>query len=105
VNNNEVKWHWNNLFLCNQDIRSTIDLWLTEVIPTITFCFIFGCWYIFGLYYLWASLLQERIEHNKNWDVPGFTSGKWHLIHHRSPHNYSLLIPIWDIVFRTNQKV
>jgi len=105
VNNHEVKWRWNNLFLYNDNVRSTIDLWITEVIPTIIFSYIFNCWYIFLFYYLWAAFLQERIEHNKNFDLPILTSGKWHLIHHKSPYNYGLFIPIWDIIFRTYRKL
>jgi sterol desaturase/sphingolipid hydroxylase (fatty acid hydroxylase superfamily) len=105
VNKNEVTWHWNNLFLYNDNIRSTIDLWITEVVPTIIFCLIFNCWYIFIFYYLWAAFLQERLEHNKNVDLPILTSGKWHLIHHKAPYNYGLLIPMWDMVFRTYKKV
>jgi sterol desaturase/sphingolipid hydroxylase (fatty acid hydroxylase superfamily) len=101
VNHNEIKWHWNNLFLYNDNIKSTIDLWITEVIPTLIFSFIFGCWYIFVFYYLWAAFLQERIEHNKKFDLPILTSGKWHLIHHKASYNYGLFIPIWDIIFRT----
>lgn len=105
VNNNEVKWHWNNLFLYNDNIKSTIDLWITEVVPTFIFSYIFGCWYIFVFYYLWAAFLQERIEHNKNFNLPILTSGRWHLIHHKSSYNYGLFIPIWDIIFRTYRKV
>ena len=84
---NHTSWHWNNLFLFNDTWDSTIDLWITE------------------FYYLWASLIQETIEHNKNFDIPLLTSGKWHLIHHRSSYNYSLFFPIWDILFKTHKKV
>jgi len=102
---NHTSWHWNNLFLFNDTWDSTIDLWITEVIPTLIFSLITGQYWISIFYYLWASLIQETIEHNKDFDIPLLTSGKWHLIHHRSSYNYSLFFPIWDILFKTHKKV
>jgi sterol desaturase/sphingolipid hydroxylase (fatty acid hydroxylase superfamily) len=102
---NEPVWHWNNLFLFNDNWESTIDLWVTEVIPTVLFSFITGQWWILIFYYVWASLIQETIEHNKNFDMPILTSGKWHLIHHRSAKNYGLFVPVWDIIFGTYKHV
>lgn len=99
VNKNTPKWAWNNLLLFNDTPKSTADLWITEVIPTFIFSFITGQWWIFIFYYLWASLIQERIEHSKSFDLPVLTSGKWHLIHHRTNKNYGLFLPIWDILF------
>ena len=95
-------WHWNNLFLYNDTWMSTLDLWTTEVIPTIIFCAITGQWWILVAYYLWAALVQERIEHNPNFNIPFLTSGKDHLIHHQdSRKNYGLFISIWDRLFGT----
>lgn len=105
INKNVVSWHWNNLFLFNDNIPSTIDLWITEVIPTILFCMVTQAWWIFLFYYLWAALIQERIEHNSKVNVPILTSGKWHLLHHRLPCNYGLFLPLWDLVFNTYRKV
>lgn len=99
----ETTWRWNNLFLYNDTWKSTIDLWLTEVIPTIIFSAITGCWWLIISYYLWAALLQEVLEHNPKFDrYPFMTSGKWHLIHHKRPRkNYGLFIPLWDKIFKT----
>jgi sterol desaturase/sphingolipid hydroxylase (fatty acid hydroxylase superfamily) len=96
-------WHWNNLFLYNDTWMSTIDLWITEVIPTIIFSAITGYWWVFVFYYLWAALLQEIIEHNPKFDwYPFLTSGKWHLVHHRNQRrNFGLFVPLWDILFGT----
>ena len=99
-------WHWNNLFLFNDDWPSTIDLWFTEVIPTIIFSVITGQYWLCVFYYIWAAFLQESIEHNSKFDLKGFTSGKWHLIHHRQPtKNYGLFFPQWDILFNTYKSV
>jgi sterol desaturase/sphingolipid hydroxylase (fatty acid hydroxylase superfamily) len=99
-------WHWNNLFLYNDTWRSTLDLYTTEVIPTAIFSWVTGQWWIFMFYYIWAAFFQQILEHHKNIDLPLFTSGKWHLIHHRHTNkNYSLFLPIWDIVFRTYKHV
>lgn len=96
-----LKWHWSNLFLINDDWTSTLDLWLTEVIPTLLFSFITGQWWISVFYYIWAAFIQESIEHNSKFDIPILTSGKWHLIHHRQNKNYGLYTPLWDKLFRT----
>lgn len=98
-------WHWSNLFLFNDDWTSTIDLWITEVIPTLIFSIITGQHWISVFYYVWAAFIQESIEHNDKVDLPILTSGKWHLIHHRSSNNYGLFYPLWDIVFGTYKKV
>jgi sterol desaturase/sphingolipid hydroxylase (fatty acid hydroxylase superfamily) len=104
--NQNVSWHWSNLFLINQTALSTIDLWITEVIPTILFSLITGQWWISVFYYLWAALLQETLEHNNNFDLPLLTSGKWHLLHHSDVHkNFSLFFPLWDIIFKTYKKL
>lgn len=103
---NDVNWHWSNLFLINQTFKSTLDLWITEVIPTIVFSILFDQLWIFIFYYLWAALLQERIEHDKNFNIPVLTSGKWHLIHHYNFNkNFGLFFPLWDIIFKTYKKV
>lgn len=101
--NKQTTWHWNNLFLFNDTWTSTLDLWITEVIPTLIFSYITGEWWISVFYYLWAALVQEVIEHNPKFDLyPFLTSGKWHLIHHHNTSvNYGLFLPIWDILFGT----
>ena len=104
--NNNSKWHWNNLFLFNDTLDSTLDLWITEVLPTLLFSLITGQWWISIMYYCWAAFLQEPLEHNPRLNLPLFTSGKWHLIHHKTPNkNFSLFFPIWDLVFNTESKV
>jgi sterol desaturase/sphingolipid hydroxylase (fatty acid hydroxylase superfamily) len=105
INTNSIKWNWNNLLLYNDTVESTIDLWLTEVIPSLIVSYVTGQWWIIIFYYLWAALLQERIEHNKNFDIPFLTSGKWHLKHHRTGNlNYGLFLPIWDKLLGTESK-
>ena len=104
VNENygQMAWHWNNLFLFNDNWISTADLWMTEVIPTVLFSYITGHWWILCFYYIWASLIQEKLEHNPKIDLYPFTSGKWHLVHHRNfRKNYGLFHPFWDRIFRT----
>lgn len=101
VNHNTVDWHWSNLFLFNDTWKSTVDLWITEVIPTIIVSLFVG-WWLFIAYYLWAAFIQERIEHNENFNWYPLTSGRWHMVHHRNAsYNFGIFIPIWDIMFRT----
>lgn len=105
VNNHTTGWHWNNIFLYNDTIKSTVDLWITEIIPTLLFAIAFGQYWLIVFYYIWAAFFQEAIEHNINIDLPVLTSGRWHMIHHRSPYNYGLFIPVWDMIFGTYKKV
>lgn len=101
----ETKWHWSNLLLFNDNLKSTIDLWITEVIPTLIFSAVTGQWWIAIFYYVWAAFVQESLEHNKKINWPLLTCGQWHLMHHRSCCNYGLFFPLWDIVFGTNRRV
>lgn len=106
MGNNPTKWHWNNLFLYNDSFKSTVDLWLSEVIPTFLFSWITGQWWIIIFYYFWAAFIQEIIEHNPKINFPILTSGRWHLLHHiTSTKNYGLFTSLWDRVFRTNQRL
>ena len=95
-----TRWHWNNIFLYNDTWKSTADLWISEVIPTLVFSYVTGCWWLSIFYYLWAALLQEMLEHNPNFDMyPFITSG---LVHHKKQRkNFGLFIPLWDKLFKT----
>lgn len=100
------KWHYNNLVLFNDTWTSTIDLWITEVIPTIIISYLLGAWWLCVFYYIWAAIFQESWEHNKNLNIYPVTSGQWHLVHHQHPkYNFGLFFPMWDIIFQTQRKV
>lgn len=106
IRSSNTQWHWSNLFLFTDSWKSTGDLWITEVLPTAVISAITTHWWIAVAYYIWAALLQEDLEHNCKVDYPLLTSGRWHMKHHaRSNCNYGLFIPIWDKIFRTEQKV
>ena len=96
LDHSSTSWKWNNLLLFNDTWLSTLDLWVTEVLPTIVFCMITGIWEIAVFYYLWASLIQEIIEHNPKFNIfPLLTSGRWHLLHHTDDRvNFGLFIPV-----------
>lgn len=99
-------WMWQNMFLWSDDWGSTADLWLTEVVPTLIFCYFTGQWWIFGIYYVWTAFIQEFVEHNPKFDFPLLSAGKCHLNHHTDwKCNYSLFFPIWDIVFGTYKAI
>lgn len=104
INTHKTGWHWNNLFLFNDTWVSTFDLWITEVIPTVIFSYITCQWWLCVLYYVWAALLQENLEHNEDFNITILTSGKWHLKHHKNVNcNYGLFIPLWDKIFKTER--
>jgi lathosterol oxidase len=103
---NPTGWHWNNVFLYNDNLEGTLDFWVTEVIPTIIFCAIFNCWWLFMFFWIWAAFFQENLEHNNNINFPFFTFGKWHVEHHKNPKkNFGFFFPIWDKLFRTEKCV
>lgn len=97
--------HWSNLFLYFDSPRSTLDQWLTEVLPTLLLAGVTGHWWLFGVYYVWAALIQEAIEHNPNFDWhPWLTSGRWHLVHHAdNSKNFGVFFPVWDTLFGTRK--
>jgi sterol desaturase/sphingolipid hydroxylase (fatty acid hydroxylase superfamily) len=104
--NQTTHWHWTNLFLFTDTVGVTVDMWVTEVIPTIIFSSITGHWWLCIFYYIWAAFFQEPLEHNLNNNFYPLTAGKWHLIHHKNLyHNYGLFLPIWDKVFKTEKLV
>lgn len=101
----DTKWRWNNLFLYNDNWIGTLDFWLTEVIPNLIFCYVFNVWWLFILFWVYAGLIQEHLEHNDKINYTFFTAGQWHLIHHRMYNkNYGLYIPLWDKIFKTEFK-
>lgn len=102
VQTQQLKWIWPMIFLWQENFKSTLDLLYTEGIPTLLFCAITNQWWILIWWYIWSAFIQERIEHNPNFDFFLLSAGKTHLEHHRNPnYNYSLFFPIWDIIFKT----
>jgi sterol desaturase/sphingolipid hydroxylase (fatty acid hydroxylase superfamily) len=98
------KWHWNNLLLVNDTIKSTIDLWITEVIPTSIISLIFSAPWLIISYYIWAAFLQESLEHNRTINLPPLSAGRWHLVHHKYPNkNFGFPFRIWDNIFDTHE--
>jgi sterol desaturase/sphingolipid hydroxylase (fatty acid hydroxylase superfamily) len=98
-----MTWKWNNIFLYNDTWDSTVDFWITDVIPTVLFVLITGQLWFGIAYYLYSALLQERVEHNPRFSYYPFTPGQWHLDHHSTAtQNYGIWFPVWDIVFGTN---
>ena len=97
--------NWKNVFLFFDTWNSTVDQWLTEVIPTIIISAILQQWWLLAFYYVWAAFIQEAVEHNNKINLyPFITSGRWHLIHHDYPNkNYGVFFPVWDILFNTKK--
>lgn len=95
---------WTALFLWIDSWDTTKDLWKTEYIPTIIYCFIFNCWWIGILYYIWVATVQEWIEHNPRFNLyPFISSGRYHLIHHKDPTvNFASMVPWADWIMGTS---
>lgn len=98
--------HWSNYFLFFDTWKSTVDQWLLEIIPTIVLCLLLQDFSLLFFYYVWAVFIQERIEHNNNFDLfPFLTSGRWHMVHHiHYRKNYGVFVFIWDWLLGTYKK-
>lgn len=108
VDKGEIRgFHWTNVLLYFDNFESTVDQWLTEVVPTIIFCLITGSWWIAIFYYVWAAFIQEQVEHEYDFNLmPFITSGRWHLLHHDDKDkNFGFLTFIWDRLFETEKKL
>jgi sterol desaturase/sphingolipid hydroxylase (fatty acid hydroxylase superfamily) len=93
---------WQNMFLYSDDWIGTADLFMTEVIPTLIFCYFTGQWWIFAVYYIWTAFIQKWVEHTPKFSVWSFSAEQCHLKHHTNWRtNYSISFPIWDIIFKT----
>lgn len=104
--NKTTRWKLHDLLLYNDTPRSTLDMWITEVIPTLCISAVTGHWWIAIIYYIWAAFFQQNLEHNSAHNWYPFTSGKWHLIHHKDPSkNFGLFFPIWDKIFKTEKGI
>ena len=104
IKNNNSKWNYKNLVLYTDNRDSTIDMWLTEVIPTILICVVFNALWLWIFYYIWAALLQDTLEHS-DLDLYPLTTGKWHMVHHcDARRNFGLFLPTWDKVFGTEKR-
>ena len=103
------KWEfsWWNLIGWFNDWRSTLDQWLTEIIPTILYILLFhDAWPIAVLYYIDSFLSEGITDHNPRIAVPGLAMGRYHLAHHADmTMNFDLYTHFWDWVFGTRHHV
>lgn len=102
----KIGWRWTNLLLWNDNWKTTVDLWTTEVIPAILICVWSGSWWFLLAYWLWSAFVQERIDHDSNFHCFPLASGRWHMEHHKNSRvNFGIIIPLWDIIFETYKHV
>jgi sterol desaturase/sphingolipid hydroxylase (fatty acid hydroxylase superfamily) len=103
LTNPPPRWRPHNILIFQDNLGSTLDVWITEIIPTVIFCYLTGAWWILIAFYIWSAFVQEEIEHNPNFDrYPLLTSGQWHLAHHfEGPCNYGIFVSVWDKMFGT----
>lgn len=95
-----------HLLLIHKSKDYTIDLWITEVIPTIVFSLLTGQIWILVVYYIWAALLQTTVKYDTNFDVFPITWGNWTLLHYRyNTKNFGSVFSLWDRLFKTNKGI
>ncbi|MEJ0062639.1 MAG: sterol desaturase family protein [Alphaproteobacteria bacterium] len=88
--------------------KQTLDVWITDTIPTIlAACIIGGAgWYILAFHYFYHVFLSGGLlEHNVKIKGPItriLACGQFHMQHHRKfDRNFGFVIGLWDYVFRT----
>jgi len=97
---------WEDLYLSRGNNKVTVDLWITEVIPTLLFCAVTGHWWIFGLYYGWSAFYEKTTKYNRDVDVFLVTWGMWTLTHYRrTTLNFGGIFSLWDMIFKTNRGI
>ena len=97
---------WQDLYLSRGANKVTLDLWFTEVIPTLLFCAVTGHWWIFGAYYFWSAFYEKATKYNRDVDVFLVTWGMWTLTHYRrNTLNFGGIFSLWDIIFKTNRGI
>ena len=104
--NRKFKWYY--LFFYFGDIYSTLDVLIMLTLPAVIIYMVFpriGI-YILLLHYIYEVFFSEGLlDHNPK--IKGkvtyfFSWGTYHLYHHKVWNkNYSLLITLWDKIFKT----
>jgi sterol desaturase/sphingolipid hydroxylase (fatty acid hydroxylase superfamily) len=107
--NRKFKWHY--LFFYFGGILETLDVLLILTLPALLIYLIdpkHGLYILFIHYFYEVFLSEGLLDHNPR--VEGkitnfFSWGKYHLAHHKSwKYNFSLMITLWDYVFKTVKK-
>ncbi len=105
--NGELEFSWWNVIGWFNDWPSTLDQWITEIIPMIVFVLVFpDAWPIAVLYYIDGFILAEGLtDHNPRLEIPGLSMGRYHLKHHANPNvNFDLYFHFWDQLFGTHYR-
>jgi sterol desaturase/sphingolipid hydroxylase (fatty acid hydroxylase superfamily) len=108
--NRKFKWYY--LLFYFGGVLETMDVLLMLTMPAFMVYFVYPPMgiYLLLFHYLYESFLSEGVlDHNpkiKGKITNFFSWGKYHLIHHKTwKYNYSLMITLWDRVFRTRRIV
>ncbi len=106
--NNDPQYDFRGFLFYFGSSKATLDVIVTITLPLILVIFIIGgnSWHLLIFNYLYEAIFSEYIlDHNKNLKgniTKVFAWGDFHLTHHKYPkHNYSLLVCLWDYIFRT----
>ncbi|MDB5117680.1 MAG: hypothetical protein JWQ79_3172 [Mucilaginibacter sp.] len=104
-------FRWYHFFFYFGSFYESLDVWLMMTLPAIALFLWqpkYGI-YILVFHYLYEVFLSEsQLDHNER--ITGkvtryFSWGTYHLGHHRNIRsNFSLMITLWDSVFRTTQQ-
>lgn len=109
--NYDFKWPgWRSFVLWFGDLQSTLDVWITLIIPAIVVSILFTQTHftvLIGVYLYEVFLSEHNLDHNPEITGPitrVLAIGQYHLTHHHYPkYNYGLYLTLWDIVFITTR--
>jgi sterol desaturase/sphingolipid hydroxylase (fatty acid hydroxylase superfamily) len=103
---------WPSYLLWFDDLNSSLDVWITLVLPAAVVSLIIPQTHfsVLGFVYLYEVFLSEHnLDHNPQ--ICGAVTsvlaiGNYHLTHHHYPrYNYGLYLTLWDYVFVTVRPV
>ncbi|WP_343564317.1 sterol desaturase family protein [Kiloniella sp. b19] len=96
-----------NLVGWYNDWRSTLDVWVTEVLPMAGLVLLWpATWPLAVLFYIDNVLSEGLTDHNPRINIPGLAMGKYHIEHHKDMSvNFDGYFRLWDKVFGTQRNV
>lgn len=110
--NYKFKWPgWRSFVLWFDDLKSSLDVWITLILPAVLVSLLFPTTHfavLIFVYFYEVFLSEHNLDHNP--EITGFVTrvlaiGQYHLTHHHYPkYNYGLYLTIWDIVFVTTRQ-
>lgn len=105
------RWFWHGTHerhhLEPEEFVENIWWYTPALFVVLWFVFPPSLWAGFAAGYVWFLTMHHRLHHVRLW--PGsrlYSRAKWHGLHHKYANcNYGITTSVWDVVFRTSEKI